>query len=62
MAVTAKFTKRFGINISAKMSEEVERLADVQGVSYAEIIRQALEVGLPNVRGYDESESPSVRD
>lgn len=51
MAIRAKFYKKMQVNMDNDTFEEVKRLSDEQGVSYAEIIRQALEAGLPNVRG-----------
>lgn len=61
MAIRAKFNKRLVVNMTDGIAEEVKRLADEQGVSNAEIIRQAMEVGLPFVRG-DSIENTPIRD
>lgn len=44
--------------MSEKMYEEVKRLADAQGVSNAEIIRQAVEAGLPALRAEQLGNAP----
>lgn len=59
MAVQAKYKQKLQVNMTEEIAEEVKRLADVQGVSNAEIIRQALEAGLPFVRSY-KVDQPSV--
>lgn len=51
MAVTAKFKTKLQVNMTNDIAEEVKRLADEKGVSNAEILRQAIEAGLPAVRG-----------
>lgn len=57
MAVTSNYGKRLSFGMSDEVWEEVKRLSDERRVSIAEIVRQAVEAGLPTIRDRD----PSVR-
>lgn len=50
MAIKSRLRHKVQVNMTDEQMEEVKRLSDVQGVSYAEIVRQAFENGISEVR------------